>query len=194
MTQDTKDLEQKLWQSADKLRNNMSPSEYKFIVLGLIFLKYISDSFDERYEKAKAEKYDPEDKDWYLAENVFWVPKEARWKTLQDKAKQSDIGVVVDDAMEAIERENPILKGVLPKDYAKESLDKRRLGELIDIFSTLSMHEGKHSGKDLLGQVYEYFIGMFADAEGQRGGEFYTPQSIVKLLVEMLEPYKGRIY
>lgn len=194
MTQDTKDLEQKLWQSADKLRNNMSPSEYKFIVLGLIFLKYISDSFDERYEKAVAEKYDPEDKDWYLAENVFWVPKEARWKTLQDKAKQSDIGVVVDDAMEAIERENPILKGVLPKDYAKESLDKRRLGELIDIFSTLSMHEGKQSGKDLLGQVYEYFIGMFADAEGQRGGEFYTPQSIVKLLVEMLEPYKGRIY
>jgi type I restriction enzyme M protein len=194
MTQDTKDLEQKLWQSADKLRNNMSPSEYKFIVLGLIFLKYISDSFDERYEKAVTEKYDPEDKDWYLAENVFWVPKEARWKTLQDKAKQSDIGVVVDDAMEAIERENPILKGVLPKDYAKESLDKRRLGELIDIFGTLSMYEGKHSGKDLLGQVYEYFIGRFADAEGQRGGEFYTPQSIVKLLVEMLEPYKGRIY
>ena len=194
MPQDIKDLEQKLWQAADKLRNNMSPSEYKFVVLGLIFLKYISDAFEERYNKAAEEKYDPEDKDWYLMENVFWVPKEARWKTLQDKAKQADIGVVVDDAMEAIERENPILKGVLPKDFAKESLDKRRLGELIDIFSSLSMHDGKHSGKDLLGQVYEYFIGMFADAEGQRGGEFYTPQSIVKLLVEMLEPYKGRIY
>ncbi|MBY0472991.1 type I restriction-modification system subunit M [Patescibacteria group bacterium] len=194
MSEDLKELEQKLWQSADKLRNNMSPSEYKFVVLGLIFLKYISDAFDERYAKAEAENYDPEDKDWYLAENVFWVPKEARWKTLQDKAKQADIGVVVDDAMDSIERENPILKGVLPKDFAKEALDKRRLGELIDIFSSLSMHDGKHSGKDLLGQVYEYFIGMFADAEGQRGGEFYTPQSIVKLLVEMLEPYKGRIY
>lgn len=194
MSEDIKELEQKLWQSADKLRNNMSPSEYKFIVLGLIFLKYISDSFEERYNKAVDDSYDPEDKDWYLMENVFWVPKEARWNTLQDKAKQADIGVVVDNAMEAIERENPVLKGVLPKDYAKESLDKRRLGELIDIFSTLSMHEGKHGGKDLLGQVYEYFIGMFADAEGQRGGEFYTPQSIVSLLVEMLEPYKGRIY
>ncbi len=159
MTQDVKDLEQKLWQSADKSCKYMSPSEYKFVVLGLIFLKYISDAFDERFAEAVAEKYDPEDKDWYLAKNVYWVPKEARWKTLQDKAKLPEIGVVVDDAMDALERENPkVLKGVLPKNYASEGLDKRRLGELIDIFSSLSMHEGKQGGKDLLGQVYEYFI------------------------------------
>lgn len=187
-------IEQKLWAAADKLRSNMDAAEYKHVVLGLIFLKYISDSFKVRYDQAVAEGYDPEDRDWYLAENIFWVPQEARWEMLQDNAKQPNIGVIIDTAMEAIERDNSSLKGVLPKNYAREALDKRRLGELIDLFSTVSLSKQGHHGRDLLGQIYEYFIGMFADAEGKRGGQFYTPKSIVKLLVEMLQPYKGRVY
>ena len=191
---DEQPIEQKLWQSADKLRSNMDAAEYKHVVLGLIFLKYISDSFEVRYKEAVEENFDPEDRDWYLAENVFWVPQEARWSVLKDNAKQPNIGVLIDSAMDAIERDNPSLKGVLPKNYAREALDKRRLGELIDVFSTVSLSGQGHQGKDLLGQIYEYFIGMFADAEGKRGGQFYTPKSIVKLLVEMLQPYKGRVY
>lgn len=186
-------LEQSLWAAADKLRNNMSPADYKYVVLGLIFLKYISDAFDEQYAKAEAEGYDPEDRDFYTADNVFWVPKEARWKHLQASAKQATIGVVIDEAMDAVERDNKSLKGVLPRNYARESLDKRRLGELVDLFSNIKLHDGE-SEKDLLGEIYEYFIGMFADAEGKRGGEFFTPKSIVELLVQMLEPGKGRIY
>lgn len=178
---------------ADKLRSNMSPGEYKYVVLGLIFIKYISDAFDEQYVKAVAEGFDPEDRDFYTADNVFWVPKEARWKHIQSNAKQVTIGVTVDAAMDAVERDNPTLKGVLPRNYARESLDKRRLGELVDLFSNIKLHDGE-SEKDLLGEIYEYFIGMFADAEGKRGGEFFTPKSIVELLVAMLEPYKGRIY
>ena len=188
----TKGLIERLWSAANKLRGNISPSDYKYVVLGLIFLKYVSDAFSVRYQEAIDENYDPEDRDWYLAENVFWIPEKARWEYLAARAKQPEIGVLVDKAMEAIERDNPSLKGVLPKDYAREALDKRRLGELIDLFTNIKFDTT--SSKDLLGQVYEYFMGMFADSEGKHGGEFYTPRSIVKLLVEMLEPYNGRVY
>lgn len=188
----TRELEKQLWAAADKLHGNISPSDYKYVVLGLIFLKYVSDAFSVRYQAAVDENYDPEDRDWYLAENIFWIPEKARWEYLTARAKQPEIGVLVDKAMEAIERDNPSLKGVLPKDYAREALDKRRLGELIDLFTNIKFDTV--SARDLLGQVYEYFMGMFADSEGKHGGEFYTPRSIVKLLVEMLEPYNGRVY
>lgn len=196
MSTDLKDLEKTLWATADKLRNNMDAAEYKHVVLGLIFLKYISDAFDELYQKLKSDKHsDAEDKDEYLAENVFYVPPSARWNFLQhQRAKLPTIGKDIDDAMDAIEKDNPSLKGVLPKDYARPALDKKRLGELIDLIGNVGFNQKGHSSKDLLGKVYEYFLGMFADAEGKRGGQFYTPESIVKLLVEMLEPYKGRIY
>ena len=187
-----RELEKQLWAAADKLHGNISPSDYKYVVLGLIFLKYVSDAFSVRYQEAIDENYDPEDRDWYLAENIFWIPEKARWEYLTARAKQPEIGVLVDKAMEAIERDNPSLKGVLPKDYAREALDKRRLGELIDLFTNIKFDTV--SARDLLGQVYEYFMGMFADSEGKHGGEFYTPRSIVKLLVEMLEPYNGRVY
>lgn len=189
---DIQQIEAKLWQAADKLRGNISSSDYKYVVLGLIFLKYISDAFAVQYKKAEDEGYDTEDRDYYLADNVFWVPKEARWDYLVANAKQPTIGVLIDNAMDAVERDNPSLKGVLPKNYAREALDKRRLGELIDLFTNASFRSD--NARDLLGQVYEYFMGMFADSEGKHGGEFYTPRSIVKLLVEMLEPYGGRIY
>ena len=186
------DIQAKLWAAADKLRGNISSSDYKYVVLGIIFLKYISDAFETQYKKAESEDFDPEDRDFYVADNIFWVPKEARWDHIKDNAKSPNIGVLIDRAMDAVERDNPSLKGVLPKNYAREALDKRRLGELIDLFSSLSLHGD--NAKDLLGQVYEYFMGLFADSEGKHGGEFYTPRSIVKLLVEMLEPYKGRVY
>jgi len=191
-----KDLEKTLWAAADKLRNNMDAAEYKHIALGLIFLKYISDSFEELHARLSADKLsNPEDKDEYLAENVFFVPPTARWAYLQhERAKLPTIGKDIDDAMDAIERDNPNLKGVLPKDYARPALDKQRLGELIDLIGNIGFNEPGQKSKDLLGRVYEYFLGMFADAEGKRGGQFYTPESIVKLLVEMLEPYTGRIY
>lgn len=188
-------FEDKLWQMADKLRNNMDAAEYKHVVLGLIFLKYISDAFEEKHQELQNIEYaDPEDKDEYTAENIYWVPKDARWNNLQDNAKQPSIGQLVDSAMEALEKENVALKGVLPKNYARPALDKRRLGELIDLISTIGLGKKEHQAKDVLGQVYEYFLGMFADAEGKRGGQFYTPQCIVKLLVEMIAPYKGRVY
>ncbi|MEN6552540.1 MAG: class I SAM-dependent DNA methyltransferase [Methanobacterium sp.] len=188
-------FEQKLWQSADKLRNNMDAAEYKHVVLGLIFLKYISDAFLEVHEGLEADEYaDPEDKDEYLALNVFWVPPEARWSYLQDRAKQPDIGNLIDDAMDAIEKDNPNLKGVLPKDYAREALDKRSLGGIIDLIGTIGLGDKESKSKDILGRVYEYFLGQFANAEGKKGGQFYTPRSIVKILVEMIEPYSGRIY
>lgn len=189
---DIQQIESKLWAAADKLRGNISSSDYKYVVLGLIFLKYVSDAFDLQYKKAESEDFNPEDRDFYVQDNVFWIPKEARWDNLVANAKQANIGVVVDEAMEGIERDNPALKGVLPKNYAREALDKRRLGELIDLFTNIKFDST--DAKDLLGQVYEYFMGMFADSEGKHGGEFYTPRSIVKLLVEMLEPYEGRVY
>jgi type I restriction enzyme M protein len=190
-------FEQKLWQAADKLRNNMDAAEYKHVVLGLIFLKYISDAFAELHKKLadqQAEGADAEDPDEYRAENVFWVPKEARWAYLQKNAKKPTVGKLVDDAMDSIERVNPSLKGVLPKNYAREALDKQRLGELIDLVGTIGLGDSESRSKDILGRVYEYFLGQFADAEGKKGGQFYTPRSIVKLLVEMLEPYKGRVF
>lgn len=192
----SQELTKTLWATADKLRNNMDAAEYKHVVLGLIFLKYISDAFDELYQKLeKDELSDPEDKDEYLAENVFYVPPSARWNFIQhQRAKLPSIGKDIDDAMDAIERDNPSLKGVLPKDYARPALDKKRLGELIDLIGNIGFNKKGHSSKDLLGRVYEYFLGMFADAEGKRGGQFYTPESIVKLLVAMIEPYHGRIY
>ncbi|CAG0931660.1 partial Type I restriction enzyme EcoKI M protein, partial [Planctomycetaceae bacterium] len=192
-------FEAKLWLAADKLRNNMDAAEYKHVVLGLIFLKYISDTFEEHRAKLVAGRGDyaganPEDKDEYRAENVFWVPKEARWSHLQASAKQPAIGKFVDDAMVAIERDNPCLKGVLPKDYARPALDKHRLGELIDLIGTIGLGDKENRAKDILGRVYEYFLAQFASAEGKKGGQFYTPTCIVRLLVEMLAPYKGRVY
>ena len=197
---DNLELEKTLWQAADKLRNNMDAAEYKHVVLGLIFLKYISDAFDELYEELKATENetgaDPEDKDEYPAERVFYVPPSARWKWLQGRAKLPTIGKDIDDAMDAIEKDNPTLKGVLPKDYARPALDKQRLGELIDLIGSITLSKGKDGkGKDVLGFVFEYFLGQFADAEGKKGGQFYTPQSIVKILVDMLAPEpEKRVY
>lgn len=192
-------FEAKLWLAADKLRNNMDAAEYKHVVLGLIFLKYISDAFEEHRAKLLAGKGEyaganPEDQDEYGAENVFWVPKEARWSHLQGQAKQTTIGKTVDDAMVALERDNTRLKGVLPKDFARPGLDKHRLGELIDLIGTIGLGDKENRAKDILGRVYEYFLTQFASAEGKNGGQFYTPSCVVRLLVEMLAPYKGRIY
>ena len=188
------EFEDKLWLMADKLRNNIDAAEYKHVVLGLLFLKYISDAFEEQYEKLSKEEYaDPEDRDEYAALNTFWVPKEARWSVLKANAKKPEIGQIIDNAMVAIEKENRELKGVLPKNYARPELDKTKLGELIDLFS-FKVGDTESQAKDVLGRVYEYFLSKFASAEGKRGGEFYTPQSVVKLLVEMIEPYKGRVY
>ena len=188
-------FEDKLWSAADKLRGTMDAAEYKHVVLGLIFLKYISDAFVEKHNALRDEPHaDPEDRDEYAAANIFWVPAEARWATLQGKAKDPKIGQVIDEAMLAIERDNPSLKGVLPREYARPALDKSRLGELIDLIGTIGLGDKESRKKDILGRVYEYFLGKFAEKEGKGGGEFYTPQCVVKLLVEMLEPFKGRIY
>jgi len=188
-------FEATLFKSADKLRKNIDAAEYKNVVLGLIFLKYISDSFKELYDKLEEDEFsDSEDRDEYLAENIFFVPKEARWESLQAKAKLSTIGVAIDDAMDIIEKENKELKNVLPKVFAKPNLDKTSLGELIDIISDVELKVEHENSKDLLGRIYEYFLGEFANAEGKKGGQFYTPKSIVQLMVEMIEPYKGRVY
>lgn len=190
-------LEKQLWKTADKLRKNIDAAEYKHIVLGLIFLKYISDAFEELFARLQAEQIngaDPEDKDEYKAENVFFVPQDARWNFLQSKAKLPEIGKFVDDAMDAIEKENPSLKGVLPKVYARQNLDPTSLGELIDLVGNIALGDAKARSADVLGHVFEYFLGEFALAEGKKGGQFYTPRSVVELLVEMLEPYKGRVF
>jgi type I restriction enzyme M protein len=189
--------EAQLWRMADALRGSMDAAEYKHVVLGLIFLKYISDAFEEQHARLEAERdqgADPEDPDEYRAKNIFWVPPEARWAHLKAQAKQPTIGQLVDDAMAAIERDNPALKGVLPKDYARPALDKQRLGQLIDLISNINVGDEESRAKDVLGRVYEYFLSQFASAEGKKGGEFYTPRCVVKLLVEMLEPYRGRVY
>jgi len=190
-------FENALWRAADALRSNMDAAEYKHGVLGLIFLKYISDAFEEHHailEADRAKGADPEDPDEYRAVNIFWVPKEARWPNLKANAKQPSIGKTVDDAMLAIERDNPSLKGVLPKDYAHPRLDKQRLGQLIDLIGNIGLGEKEHRAKDVLGRVYEYFLSQFAGAEGKKGGQFYTPRCVVRVLVEMLAPYKGRVY
>ncbi len=203
-------FEAKLWLAADKLRGNMDAAEYKHVILGLIFLKYISDSFETRRDFLLEATGDPkspyyvktekqrgavvEDKDEYASENVFWVPPSARWSVFQKNARQPTIGKFIDDAMEVIEKANPRLKGILLKNYSRPELDKVRLGELIDLIGTIDIGGGEARGKDLLGRVYEYFLGKFAAAEGKSGGEFYTPNCIVRLLVEMIEPYRGRVY
>lgn len=189
------DFEAKLFQAADKLHKNMDAAEYKHVVLGLIFLKYISDAFNELYSKlAKTKGADPEDRDEYRAENVFYVPKFARWDHLQKNAKQPTIGKLIDEAMDEIEKDNASLKGVLPKNYARSALDKHSLGQLIDLVGTIGLGDKDNRSKDILGRVYEYFLGQFADAEGKKGGQFYTARCIVRLLVEMIEPYKGRVF
>jgi type I restriction enzyme M protein len=188
-------FEETLWQSADKLRGHLDAAEYKHVVLGLIFLKYISDAFAELYQKLEGDEYaDPEDRDEYLAENIFYVPQAARWQVFQDNAKNPSIGTLIDEGMDAIEKENDALKGVLPKDYGKPSLDKRLLGELIDLISKIGLGDKESRSQDILGRVYEYFLGQFASAEGKKGGQFYTPRCVVEVLVNMLEPYKGRVY
>ena len=206
-------IEAQLWEAADLMRNNMDPAEYKHVVLGLLFLKYISDAFEERRDFLRAAVADKksdyfvaekgreaeleellEDRDEYTAENIFWVPKDARWSVIQAQAKLPTIGKTVDDAMDHIEQANPTLKGALPKIYALPSLDKQRLGELIDLISGIGLGSKEHRDKDTLGRVYEYFLAKFASAEGKNGGQFYTPQSVVRVLVEIMEPYKGRVY
>ena len=192
-------LEKQLWKSADKLRKNIDAAEYKHVVLGLIFLKYISDSFEEVHAKLKAGDgqfvgADPEDKDEYTAENVFFVPAEARWPHLLGQATQPNIGEFIDEAMDAIERENPLLKGVLPKVFSRQNLDPLSLGGLMQLIGNIALGDAKARSADVLGHVFEYFLGEFALAEGKQGGQFYTPRSIVELLVAMLEPYKGRVF
>jgi type I restriction enzyme M protein len=191
-------FEEKLWKAADKMRSNMDAAEYKHVVLGLIFLKYISDAFEDKHTDLVEEDTNKyivsEDRDEYAADNIFFVPKKARWKLIQENAKKPEIGKIIDEAMESIEKENSTLKGVLTKNYARESLNKQRIGELIDLISTIGLGDKESKKKDILGRVYEYFLGQFADAEGKSGGQFYTPQCIVKILVNMIEPYKGRVF
>jgi len=198
-------FEDTLWKAADKLRGSMDASEYKHVVLGLVFLKYVDDAFGERRARLASDLERDgitgeqaadllESRDEYTAEGVFWVPAEARWEFLQSRAKQPEIGKLIDAAMDAVEIENTSLRGVLPKNYARPSLDIRRLGELVDLIAGLGLGSAEHREKDLLGRVYEYFLGKFASQEGKGGGEFYTPRSVVKLLVGMIEPYLGRVY
>lgn len=198
-TKNSEPFEQTMFKAADKLRKNMDAAEYKHIVMGLIFLKYISDSFEEMHQKliegkGEYEGADPEDIDEYRAENVFFVPPHSRWSYLLSRAKQSSIGQDIDASMEAIEKDNPTLKGILPKVYARPNLDKAALGQLIDLIGNIALGSEAAKSKDILGRVYEYFLGQFASAEGKKGGQFYTPKSIVQTMVEMLEPYKGRVY
>ncbi len=191
----TSGFEAQLFKAADKLRKNIDAAEYKYVVLGLVFLKYISESFEDLHGKLEKEEFsDSEDRDEYLAQNIFFVPKEARWEYIHSSAKLPTIGEILDNAMEAVERENKQLKTVLPKVYGKANLDKASLGSLIDLISDTELQAEHENSKDLFGRVYEYFLGEFANAEGKKGGQFYTPKSIVKLMVEMIEPYKGRIY
>ena len=211
-SKETKTLEQRLWEAADALRGNQEPSEYKHVVLGLVFLKYMSDRFEARYQEIESELSDPdsedyipnearrlrflEDRDEYSKQNVFWVPAEARWQAIQDQAKLPTIGQVIDNAMDLIEKENPIIRGVLPRNYGREGLDKGRLGQLVDLIGSIGFTEtDDHGSDDVLGRVYEYFLGQFAGKEtGKDAGAFYTPRSVVKTLVEMLEPFQGRVY
>ena len=191
------DYRSELWRMADALRGSMDAAEYKHVVLGLVFLKYISDAFEEAYaalESQRDQGAEPEDPDEYTAQSIFWVPPEARWEHLKGQARQPEIGRLVDDAMIAVERDNPALRDVLPKEYGRDALDKQRLGQVVDLVSNIRVGGSEAQATDVLGQVYEYFLEQFALAEGRKGGEFYTPRSVVRLLVEMLEPYQGRVY
>ena len=186
-----------LWGAANILRGSMDAAEYKHVVLPLIFLKYISDAFEEVHQELESktdEGYDPEEPDEYAERNVFWVPPQARWSIIQSRSKQEDIGKTIDDAMGAIESDNPVLRGVLPKDYGRQALDKERLGGVVDLISNIQVGTEEARSTDVLGRVYEYFLEQFALAEGRKGGEFYTPRSVVRLLVEMIEPYNGRVF
>jgi type I restriction enzyme M protein len=188
-------FEATLWAAADKLRGHMDAADYKHVVLGLIFLKYISDAFAELHQHLQQEQgADPEDPDEYRAENIFWVPTAARWSTLLAHARQADIGKRIDTAMGAIEQENRSLKGALPRDYSRQMTDKQRLGELIDLIGTIGLGDEENRSRDILGRVYEYFLSQFASAEGKKGGQFYTPRCVVRVLVEMLAPYQGRVF
>lgn len=189
-------FEDKLWKAADALRGSMDASEYRNVVLGLIFLKYVSDAFEEKHDELLKSDYpeDAEDKDVYVGDNIFWIPKEARWENIEKAAKTPQIGEVIDKAMDAIEKENDTLRGILSKNYESQDLDKERLGEVVDLISDIDVGSKDSRDKDVLGRVYEYFLQQFASAEGKHGGEFYTPRSIVRTLVEMIEPYKGRVY
>ena len=194
---DIGEYESQLWRAADMLRGSVDAAEYKHVVLPLVFLKYISDAFAELYEALESDgdpDTDPEEPDYYKANNVFWVPEEARWNGIQSQAKQPTIGATIDQAMTAIERDNPALRGVLPKDYGRDTIDKQRLGEVVDLVSNIKVGGAEAQATDVLGRVYEYFLEQFAMAEGRKGGEFYTPRSVVQLLVEMIEPYQGRVY
>jgi len=186
-------FEQQIWAAADILRGNMDAAEYKHVVLGLIFLKYISDKFEERYQELLADKDDVEDKDAYTEKNVFFVPRSARWSRIAEAARKEEVGTVIDDAMRAIEKENKRLKDILPKNYARSELDKRRLGNVVDLFTNIRMIE-HGTDKDILGRTYEYCLAKFAEQEGKRAGEFYTPSCVVRTLVEVLQPFKGRVY
>jgi len=186
-------FEQQIWAAADILRGNLDAAEYKHVVLGLIFLKYISDKFEERYNELLADNDDVEDKDAYLEKNVFYVPPQARWSVIAEAAHKEEIGTVIDEAMRAIEKENKRLKDVLPKNYARSELDKRRLGNVVDLFTNIQMIE-HGTDKDILGRTYEYCLAKFAEQEGKRAGEFYTPSCVVRTLVEVLQPFKGRVY
>lgn len=191
----TEPLERQLFKAADKLRKNIDAAEYKHVVLGLVFLRYISEAFEEVYAKLNAEEFaDPEDRDEYAAENVFFVPKAARWSYVKSNARSPKIGTLIDEAMDALEKENKQLKGVLPKVYARQNLDATVLGELVDMFTNIDLADTRERSADVLGHIFEYFLGEFALAEGKQGGQFYTPRSVVELLVEMLEPERGRIY
>ena len=187
-------FEEQIWSAADKLRGNIDASEYKNVVLGLIFLKYISDKFDQKYQELveEGEGFE-EDRDEYASENIFFVPENARWKTIAAAAHTPEIGKVIDEAMRQIEAENNKLKGILPKNFARQELDKRRLGEVVDLFANVKMAE-KGDSRDILGRTYEYCLAKFAEAEGKNAGEFYTPACVVKTLVEVIEPYHGRVY
>ncbi len=189
-------IESQLWQAADALRGHLDAADYKSVVLGLIFLKYVSDMFEQvRARVAQEGLDDPEDRDVYLAERVFWVPKAARWSVLQENARQESIGNLIDAAMEAIEKDNPLLRGMLPGNYGRATLDKRRLGDLVDLVSNkINFTDAESRKQDTLGRVYEYFLSQFASQEGRKGGEFYTPRAVVRVLVEMLAPYKGRVF
>lgn len=195
-TMTTRNLEADLFKAADMLRNNIDAAEYKHVVLGLFFLKYISDSFEAQHEKLLKEEGEDaaETRDYYTQDNIFWVPPAARWSYLHSQAQQSKIGTILDDAMTSIERDNESLKDILPKNYARPQLDQETLGGLINLIGDIGLGDAKAKSKDVLGNIYEYFLGQFALAEGKKGGQFYTPQSIVELLVEMIEPYKGRVF